>query len=161
MTTEDSEKITADDRLAITDLLIRYARACDDKDWDLLGAVFTADCVARYRTVHLQSLPAVKHHLWSVLGGCGNTQHLIGNVAVSRNERGVAVRSNVRGWHVGAGAYEGSSYEGIGYYDDVVVRTGDGWRIAERTFVLVADNGDRSVLQPGPEPAPDYESRRA
>jgi len=141
--------VSPDDRQAIIDVLVRYARACDDKDWPLLSRVFTEDVSARYRTVELRSLDEVERHLRSVLGGCGRTQHLIGNVQLHPTDRGVAVRSNVRGWHVGVGAHQGAHYEGIGYYDDLAVRTADGWRLAERIFVLVADHGDRSVLQPG------------
>ena len=59
------------------------------------------------------------------------TQHLLGNLHVTVEGDRAASTCYVQATHVGDG---GRSWVTGGRYDDLLVRTDTGWRIAERTF---------------------------
>jgi len=67
----------------------------------------------------------------------GHTMHRITNVAVSAGEREdrVTARSYVDALVLLPGDESGT--QAVGWYDDELVRTADGWRIARRRFTTV------------------------
>jgi len=122
------------DRLEIDDLLTRYATSLDDKNWDEWAACFTADAHIDYTAAGgiKGSLPAVREWLSQVMSGFPMTQHLVTNKAVQIDGDRATCRSallNPMGVPDGDGMM--LWIEG-GYYRDKLVRTVDGWRIAER-----------------------------
>jgi hypothetical protein len=48
--TVDVDEIALPDRMAMEDLLTRYATAVDARNWDLLDSVFTHDAHLDYRS---------------------------------------------------------------------------------------------------------------
>jgi hypothetical protein len=65
----DTEDIALADRVAMDDLLTRYATAIDSRDWDLLDTVFTDDAQLDYRSAGgiEGSYPEVRRWLAEVL----------------------------------------------------------------------------------------------
>lgn len=123
------------DRLAIDDLLTRYCRAIDTKDWDLLDTVFVPDATIDYTSsggVRGQ-LPAVKAWLAEVLPRFPMSQHLVTNRDV-RVDGDVATSRCYFYNPMGAPAPDGglALFFVGGYYNDRLVRTPAGWRITER-----------------------------
>jgi 3-phenylpropionate/cinnamic acid dioxygenase small subunit len=123
------------DRIEIDDLLTRYATALDAKDWDLFSTCFTPDAHIDYTAAGgiKGALPEVRRWLAEVMAGFPMTQHLVTNRAVRVSGDTAVCRSclfNPMGVRDGDGM--AVWLEG-GYYRDALVRTADGWRIAERT----------------------------
>ncbi len=122
------------DRIEIDDLLTRYATALDAKDWDLFATCFTPDAFIDYTSAGgiKGHLPAVRQWLTEVMAGFPMTQHLITNRAVRLEGDTATCRSclfNPMGL-----PDDGKLmvfFDGA-YYRDKLVRTPDGWRIAER-----------------------------
>jgi 3-phenylpropionate/cinnamic acid dioxygenase small subunit len=122
------------DRLEIDDLLTRYATAVDTKDWNLFATCFTADAFIDYTSAGgiKGTLSEVKQWLAQVMTGFPMTQHLVTNRAVHVDGNTATCRSclfNPMGVPDNNGLMV--FFEG-GYYRDKLVRTADGWRIAER-----------------------------
>jgi hypothetical protein len=136
---------TPEEQKAVVDVLVRCAAAFDQRDWAALDEVFT-DGAAAYRAV---GRPAVVTFLRSFLGGCGPSQHLLGNHHVLVDGDTAHSVCKARVYHVGAGERSHLSYECLGNYWDDLVRTDRGWLIAKRQFEVTIEFGDRSVLQPG------------
>jgi hypothetical protein len=136
---------TQEEQKAVVDVLVRCAAAFDQRDWAALDDVFTDDAAA-YRAV---GRPAVVTFLRSFLGGCGPSQHLLGNHHVVVDGDTAHSVCKARVYHVGAGERSHLSYECLGNYWDDLVRTDRGWLIAKRQFEVTIEFGDRSVLQPG------------
>jgi hypothetical protein len=123
------------DRLAIEDQLVRYCRAIDAGEWDLLDAVFTPDAVLDYTSSGgiRGVFPDVKAWLASVLPRFAVRQHYVtnreiaidGDVATSR-----AYLYNPMGTRRPDGGTD-LFFTG-GEYRDRWRRTPDGWRIVER-----------------------------
>jgi ketosteroid isomerase-like protein len=129
--TEPTQRVA--DELAIRQVLSRYTVACDTKDWDLLDSCFLPAAAIEYES--LQAFPdgyaGLRKSTIRTLGLLVGTQHLQGNLHVSLDgDRATAV-SYVQATHVGT---DGRSWVTGGRYDDQLVRTGSGWRIAARTF---------------------------
>ena len=115
------------DRAEITDLLTRYARAVDRKDWDLFRSVFTPDAQIDYTQVGgiAGNLDEVVGFLSKVMPMFETMQHLISNIdiAIDGDEaRVVAMVYNPLKlpdspvWATG------------GWYHHELVRTPEGWR---------------------------------
>lgn len=124
----------------------RYAHMCDERDWNAMSSVFTADASADYGSWHLPDPAAILHMLTSNLGGCGPTQHLLGNVCVDVDAAGVVTsRIAVRAAHRSAGDMAHETYECFGEYRDRWRETPEGWRIAHRRMVVAFEYGTRKV----------------
>jgi len=122
------------DRIEIDDLLTRYATALDAKDWDLFASCFTPDAFIDYTGAGgiKGALPEVRQWLAQVMAGFPMTQHLVTNRAIQIHGDTATCRSclfNPMGVPDDGGLMV--FLEG-GYYRDQLVRTADGWRIAER-----------------------------
>ena len=132
------------DRSDIAEALARVAAALDERDWAALGAAFTADARGYSATGREAIVAQVRAHL----GGCGPSQHLLGNIRVTGDGDTATSRTYGRVYHVGLGERAGAFYECIGEYRDSWVRTDDGWLLTYRRFVVTIEIGDRDVLQP-------------
>jgi 3-phenylpropionate/cinnamic acid dioxygenase small subunit len=125
------------DRLEIDDLLSRYTFAIDDKDWDALDDVFVPDAQIDYTTSGgiKGAFPEIKAWLAKTLVMFPMTQHVLGNRRVTFDGDTATSRTY---FFNPMGAPKGDGGDGLqlfyvgGYYNDRLVRTGDGWRIAER-----------------------------
>lgn len=127
-------------------VLYRYAQLCDERDWTLIDQVFSADATASYGGWALADRAAILKMLRDNLGGCGPTQHLLGNLTVEADAQGVSSRISVRAAHRGAGEKKLETYECMGYYHDRWVRTADGWRILHRAMEVKFEFGSRKLL---------------
>jgi hypothetical protein len=115
------------DRLAIGDLLTRYATAVDRRDWDLYRTVFTSDAEIDYTSAGgiAGTVDEVVEFLDSALSGFEMTQHLVSNVDTSvegDTARVTAMFNNPMRLSDGDTWFTG------GWYHHDLVRTADGWR---------------------------------
>lgn len=130
------------DRADIEDLLCRYARACDTKDWELYRTVFTAEAEIDYTKAYgiRGSVAEVSRWMAKLITPdyVPKTQHMLANVEITVDgDSGRAhayyinpdVRSDGRG---GCGLLLNG-----GYYTATVCRTADGWRIARLAAEVV------------------------
>ncbi len=131
-------------RQDVADLIVRYASGIDRRDWKLLRSCFTDDCQADYGDVgRWQSGDEITEWMRTTHEPLGPSLHRITNQAVAHEGGGVTVRSYVDVVIVGPNNAGGA--QAAGYYDDVVVRTDDGWKIARRRYTMVR----LQVIQPG------------
>jgi 3-phenylpropionate/cinnamic acid dioxygenase small subunit len=96
-----------DDRQDISDLLVRYATGIDRRDWPLFRTVFTDDCQLDYGEIGAITLDG---------DNATARTYIDGLIMAGDNNSGV---------------------NAIGFYDDDVVRTPAGWRIARRRYTQV------------------------
>ncbi|MBM7231931.1 DUF4440 domain-containing protein [Dietzia sp. HMSC21D01] len=137
------------DRNQIIERLADVASALDTRDWDALGALFTETATGYGARGREAVVERVRDHL----GGCGPSQHLLGNHRVEVGYEGDPDRARsltyARVLHLGADDLAGRSWECFGEYSDLWERTGEGWRITSRRFDVRFDLGDPSVLRRG------------
>jgi 3-phenylpropionate/cinnamic acid dioxygenase small subunit len=122
----------------IAEVLVRYATGIDRRDWDLFRSCFTSDCHADYPGIGTwESVDAITDFMVSAHAGMGHTMHRISNIAVDVGEDAehAVARCYVDGTLMAPDGESG--FSPIGFYDDELVQTADGWRIARRTFTMV------------------------
>lgn len=141
---------TFQDWIGVVDVLNRYAESMDSRNWALLDEVFTPDATGTYRGQSYYGLPNIITFIRGNLGGCGPSQHLLGNYQVKLEGDTANSVCRVRVFHVGAGERAKlEPWETWGEYRHRLVRTPQGWRIKELALIPSFSRGDRSVLQPG------------
>jgi hypothetical protein len=122
------------DRDEIVELTVRYATAIDSLQYSLLTTVFTDDAQVDYGEVGQWAGGAeVAEFMEAAHVGATHTMHRMTNQAVDIDGDAATVRTYVDALIL----FEGGGANPVGYYDDHVVRTGDGWRIARRTYTSV------------------------
>ena len=130
----EPEEIDIADRIALDDLLTRYAYAIDGLDWTLLDTVFIESAHLDYRSAGgiEGDYPAIRTWFAQVLPIFDVTQHLVMNRAFDR--RGDQVRSTSCFLNVNRLRVKGEHWLFTvgGRYHDRFTRTPDGWRIADR-----------------------------
>lgn len=123
-------------RQDVSDLLVRYATGIDTREWTLLRSCFTDDCEAAYGDVgRWTSGDEITAWMRATHEPLGHTLHRISNVAIGSDRGVVTARACVDAIVLGPGNVGGAN--AAGYYDDVVVPTVDGWKIARRTYTMV------------------------
>ncbi len=123
------------DRIAIDDLLTRYATAVDRRDWDLWRSCFTADAIIDYTDAGgiRGGVDEVARWLAEVMPLFAMTQHLVTNrEVILEGDRATARCCFFNPLGVASGDGPMRLYFDGGYYHDQLVRTDDGWRIVER-----------------------------
>jgi 3-phenylpropionate/cinnamic acid dioxygenase small subunit len=124
------------DKIEIQELLARYARGVDSKDWALWRTVFTPDAHLDYSSAGaaVGSSDEVGDWLEHALAAVPMTQHYVTNVEIDLDGDRAKVRAMFYN-PMQLPGMDGLSFCG-GYYHHDVVRTADGWR-SER---LVEEN---------------------
>lgn len=123
------------DRIEIQDLLVRYTVAIDTKDWKLLDRCFLPDAKVDYTATGgiKGSYPEVRVWLEKALGAFPMTVHYISNSTVTLEGDTARARTYVLN-PMGFPKPDGNLHIFTvgGFYVDRLVRSADGWRIAER-----------------------------
>ena len=138
------------DRQAIVDLTIAYCWALDTKQWDALDDVFLPDATALLATpAPLQGVEAIKERVQRALVPLDDSQHLVANHQVAVDGDEATCRCYLQARHVrhaAAGADGGPHFIIGGRYEDRMVRTAQGWRIAHRELVSMWREGNPTVI---------------
>jgi 3-phenylpropionate/cinnamic acid dioxygenase small subunit len=125
-----------EDRQDISELLVRYATGIDRRDWPLFRTVFTPDCQLDYGEIgSWTGIDAVTDFMAKVHAMAGHTLHRLTNQVIVVNGENAVARTYVDALIMSADSQTGVN--GIGFYDDDIVRTPQGWRIARRRFTTV------------------------
>jgi 3-phenylpropionate/cinnamic acid dioxygenase small subunit len=125
-----------EDRQDIAEVLLRYATGIDRRDWALFRTAFTDDCELDYGEIGAWSgIDAVVEFMVVAHATAGHTMHRLSNMAITVNGDRAEARTYIDGLIMAAD--NNSGVNAIGFYDDVVVLTVDGWRIASRRFTPV------------------------
>lgn len=121
------------DRLDVAEVLSRYAFGWDTRDFELVRSCFLPDAEISYSS--LPPFPGGFSEFFALevknIQELVSTQHLIGNLAVSIDGDRATCISYVQATHY---AEEGEAWTTGGRYDDELVRTTEGWKIAKRRF---------------------------
>ena len=133
------------DHIEITQLLQRYFRALDSKDYELLDSVFLPDAVLHYELG--QGVPAPYLEMVKAFREFNErfsfTQHLMGQPLIQLDGDTARSTVNLRALHVQV-KLDGQNVRWVvyGFYRDLHVRTTEGWRIKDRYFKGMHLEGD-------------------
>jgi 3-phenylpropionate/cinnamic acid dioxygenase small subunit len=123
------------DRIEINDLLIRYTKAIDQKDWRLLDTVFTPDAELDYVSSGgiKGGYQEVRAWLEKALAIFPATLHYVTNSEVTLQGDRASARTAVYNPMFFKNPDGSMHHFAVGaWYVDELVRTAQGWRIARR-----------------------------
>jgi hypothetical protein len=130
---QDGAVTASDDRAEITELLARYAIACDRRQFEAVGECFTEDGQATFAGIRLAPGQAAIVEFLRPLVDVLVTQHIVGTPSITLDgDRATVVSYTTVNF---VRAVDGGGHEVVHRglsYDDDVVRTADGWRFRER-----------------------------
>ena len=119
------------DRLELHELPGRYGDCIDGRDWAGLACIFTPDAVFDLTDVgapRLEGLAAIQHFMAEFAEH--PMTHLMTNIHVDEEADGVHMSFRII-------ALREDRRVDSGRYRDVVVKTSDGWRVADRVFTVL------------------------
>ena len=140
------------DRQEIVDLTIAYCWALDTRDWEALGEMFLPDATAMLLTPsELVGIDAIRERISFALDPLDESQHLVANHQVVVDGDTATCRCYLQAQHVRqAAATTGSpNFIVAGRYEDRLVRTAAGWRVAHREIVAMWTEGNPDVVRSG------------
>lgn len=122
------------DKEQIAEVLIRYATGIDSKDWPSLRSCWTDEIDVDYGDLgHFATAEALTDLMRQIHNGMGPTYHRMTNLVINVDGDRATARSYVHALLMAIPDDSASWVEALGHYDDELVRTPDGWRIARRT----------------------------
>jgi 3-phenylpropionate/cinnamic acid dioxygenase small subunit len=136
-----------DDRTAIIDLTIAYCWALDEHDWDVLRRVFTPDASASLGVAPAVGIEAIIERVSTVLTPLDDSQHMVTNHQVAIDGDRATCRCYFHAQHIRAAAAGSPNFIVAGRYEDELVRTADGWRIAKRHLEPMWREGNIAVVR--------------
>lgn len=119
----------------ITRALIRFARAMDERDWDVLRDILVPDATSDVGTGPLAGSEALVDCIRGFLDACGPTQHLLGNILVDVDVDGdeAVSQAYVSDMHLSADPGSPLTFATLGDYHDRWRRIDGTWRIVHRS----------------------------
>lgn len=141
------------DRAEIGDLLARYCFAIDLRDWASLRQVFAPDAVITYSGPRVSTgIDQIVAFFRVTASAVAATQHLLHTSRTWATGPDTAEGlSHVTAHHVAHDAVlpapEAATYTVTGTYNDLFVRTPQGWRISRRTLTLLTRAGDPAIMR--------------
>ncbi len=116
------------DELAVRDLVLTYARSVDRKDLPAVAACFTPDC-AYEGSLARGTIADALASLRDAMNRYVRTMHFMGTQTVELDGDRAGAHTYCLAFHVRP---DGALSTVAVRYDDTLVRTPDGWRIAAR-----------------------------
>ena len=118
-----------DDRLEVQEVMLRYAAAVDDRDFEAYAAVFAEDV----EVIGFHPEPIVGREAWvayvkDALANFGATQHMLGPTLANVDGDRAQCRTDLQAVHELAGRTNGL-FVLWATYDTDMLRTAGGWKI--------------------------------
>jgi len=136
------------DERAVEQVAVAYAYAIDQRDWEALKEVFLPDATADLATPDtLVGVEEITERIRRALEPLDASQHLVGSHQVRITGDTATHRCYVQAQHVRRAADPTPNFIVAGRYEDELVRTPDGWRIAHRRLVIQWRDGNPAVVR--------------
>lgn len=134
-------------RNLITEVVYRYSTGADTKDWELFRTCFTDPLNADFTSVGAPAPRTFPLDTWvrvvqKTLSPFKMTQHSNSNVIIKVSGDEATAVVYLRARHQRIDDPEGTNFWDVGgYYNDRLVRTPDGWKIASVKFTQTWSEG--------------------
>jgi SnoaL-like domain len=153
-----TSRTNADDNWTVAETLYRYATGIDRRDWPLYRSIFAEEVLYDFSSYGANRPPRLLRSaewvdsLIPLFTGLDATQHSMTNPTVRVDgDRVDGDRANItmymQAHHVFDSNDPDSYYTLGGYYDDTLVRNGDGWLITGVTLTVTWQRGNYDVME--------------
>ncbi len=144
--------MSVEHRLAVHDVMHRYAIAIDTKDWELLKKVFSDTITADFRSFGNKTVFEGPAADWieivrSTIQGMDATQHVMSNHLYGIDGTRAHGTSYIQAIHICKNDWGGDTYTVGGHYTVEMSQRDEGWRIDKYALNVTWHDGDRHVLR--------------
>jgi ketosteroid isomerase-like protein len=138
------------DRFAIADLFNRYAAILDQRQWDRLADLYTADATAELPEGEelIRGNQAIASFIQGAIETIGRTHHFLSNHVADIDGDRATASCYLRAYHAGRDKRAHQYEESLGRFDATLVRTPEGWRLTSFVEVIFIMLGTAEVFQP-------------
>lgn len=132
------------DRDQIEELMIRYGRAIDARDFEALGRCFTPEAVVRFAVFagELKGNAELEAFIRRAVTPLDGTHHMFMNFIVEVDGAAGRFTCSVHAQHF----RNGDIYSVGGNYVNEAVRTDEGWKMTRLDFAPLWTNGKRDLV---------------
>jgi ketosteroid isomerase-like protein len=131
------------DRAEIGELLVDFARALDERDWEGYAANYAPEGALAFGDhVAHEGREGLAQFVSGGVGRYAATQHVSTNHAIAIDGDTAVARSYVIAAHVFGEPQPGRQFEGWGRYRTELRRTPQGWKIARARLDIILTTGD-------------------
>lgn len=134
------------DQAEIIQVINRYGVAMDARRWDLFDTIFTAEAELDYSWSRWNSLDVFKAEFAQAHAGFDATQHAMFNHLVEAEGNNASAFTYCSWRLIKLGTKGGDHLFGTAWYDDTLIRTADGWRIACRRCRILWSEGNPAAI---------------
>jgi hypothetical protein len=144
--------VNATEKGDVAETVYCYALGIDTRDWPLYRSIFTDEIAIDFSSYNNQPGARISADVWvqrlqRQFTRLKATQHTMSNPMVDFVDADHArCRMYMQAHHVLDPNDDTSWYTIGGYYDDVLIREGDAWRIAAVTLNVLWQRGDASIM---------------
>lgn len=149
MTNLDSVLSGVLDRNAIYDVVVRYCRAVDSRDWHLMSDVFEPGAVVDFGSEgSAHGVDEIVKWIRNVEDKVSRSQHLLGNFVVNIEGDTATATTYFQAQHYSVNGTGSNTYLIGGTYHDKLRRTpaGAGWRIEHKYIEPVWYDGNAGLF---------------
>ena len=137
---------------AITRKVYEYAYGIDTRDWGLYRSIFTDSITMTFTSYNGNPPSEMLADDWVagvkvLFSGLDATQHSMSNPLVDIDGDRARCRMYMQAAHFFLTDQGGNEYALGGYYDDELVRTDHGWKIAAVTLNVLWHRGNRHIME--------------
>lgn len=132
------------DTQAIVELTRAYGRALDRGRYEQLRDLFTADATAGLGGAGQFGIDQIIDRTSSALSVFDRCEHHLGDPRIDLVGDTATSRCSVRALHMRPAGETPAVYTVVGTYEDRLVRTDAGWRIAHRDLIVEHREGQRT-----------------
>jgi len=149
----DSEQLRRlEDRQALQELLVSYARSCDDRDWPRYRSLFIPDAEIDYTGAYGRAgrRDEIADWIEALMGAAAlqHTQHFLSNIEVTLAGDRASGRADYLNPDVFVRPAGRALLVNGGIYDFTAVRAGDGWRLSTLTARILWSAEGKLVERP-------------
>ncbi len=145
--------MSADDKWNVVETVYRYALGIDTRDFAMYRSIFADEVAIDFSSYSGQPGAPMTGDEWvarvkPLFLGLAATQHSMTNpiVELSGGDDTATCRMYMQAHHVYDAAVPASWFTIGGYYDDTLVRRGDGWAITGVTLTVLWRRGDPAIM---------------
>jgi SnoaL-like domain len=136
------------DERAIYRQLVSFARAMDDRNWQVIESILSENAKADFGMGEIQGSTTIVEFIRSFLDNCGTTQHILGNIIIDIDGDTATSRAYVSDMHLPKNTDSDISFRTLGDYSDKWARVNGTWLITERVKDNRATLGSMDVFKP-------------
>lgn len=142
---------TFDERLDVIEVLHRFARGLDTRDFTLYRSVFADEIELDYSSYRPENIGRWRADEWvaraaRLFPGFHATMHAISNATAGVDGDTAELTANVQAHHVVVVDGATRSYVIAGSYRDRLARSNNGWLITHKSLEVWWTDGDPSVM---------------